>query len=234
MTSIKCRPCGTRSLGAGLPCAYVLGRTTLGGKLLGSFDHRISVLIGRETKKMTTNPKLPDFSNIPPRSAEHAKVQMIRQSKFPWSIVILIAGAALLIAVFALLPRVPHLTQPPTGAQVPEQPTADQVQLAHLKLAPAPAGGGAYLTAILHNTGDTAITGVLVQAEFLGRNGPVLDTLTVPVQSLVDRTTPQDLTRSPIKPNEARPIRIYFQHTPAGWNHQIPELTVTTVTGTTP
>lgn len=185
---------------------------------------------------MSTDPKLPDFPNTPLRRPgdEHAKVQIIRQSKLPWQIVILIAGAAMLLAVFALLSRIPHVTPSPTSGQVPQQPTADQVQLRNLKLAPGPAGGGAYLTAILHNTGDTAITGVQVQAEFLGRNGPVLDTLTVPVQSLADRTNPQDLTRSPIKPNESRPVRIYFQHTPAGWNHQMPELTVTTVTGTTP
>lgn len=185
---------------------------------------------------MATNPKLPDLPEVPRRRSEneHAKVQMIRQSKFPWPIVILIGAAALLIAIFALLPRASHLTKPPTAAQIPQQPTADQVQLTNLKLAPAPAGGAAYLTAILHNTGDTAITGVLVQAEFLGRNGPVLGTLTVPVQGLADRTTPQDLTQAPIKPNESRPVRIYFERTPAGWNHQLPDLTVTTVTGTTP
>jgi hypothetical protein len=27
-------------------------------------------------------------------------------------------------------------------------------------------------------------------------------------------------------------VRIYFERTPAGWNHQMPELTVTNVTGT--
>ena len=185
---------------------------------------------------MATNPKLPDYPDIPPRQPanEHGKVQIIKKSKFPWPLVILIAGAALLIAIFALLPKAPHLTAPPTGAQVPQQPTADQVQLTNIKLAPAPVGGAAYMTAMLHNTGNTAITGVQVQAEFLGRNGPVLNTVTVPVQGLADRTTPQDLTKSPIQPNESRPIRIYFEHTPAGWNHQLPNLTVTTVTGTTP
>jgi hypothetical protein len=184
---------------------------------------------------MATNPKLPDFPDIPRHGSEneHAKVQMIRQSKFPWPILILIGGAALLIAIFALLPKA-YLLKPPPGAQVPQQPTADQVQLTNLKLAPAPAGGAAYMTAILHNTGNTAITGVQLQAEFLGRNGPVLNTLTVPVQGLADMTTPQDLTKSPIQPNESRPVRIYFEHTPAGWNHQLPGLTVTTVTGTTP
>jgi hypothetical protein len=185
---------------------------------------------------MATNPKLPDYPDIPPRQPanEHGKVQNIKKSKFPWPLVILIVGAALLIAIFALLPKAPHLATPPTGAQVPQQPTADQVQLTNIKLAPAPVGGAAYMTALLHNTGNTAITGVQVQAEFLGRNGPVLNTVTVPVQGLADRTTPQDLTKSPIRPNESRPVRIYFEHTPAGWNHQLPELTVTTVTGTTP
>jgi hypothetical protein len=182
---------------------------------------------------MATNPKLPDYEDIAPRgpTTEHNKVQIIRKSKFPWPLIILIAGAGLLMAIFA---RTSHVTAPPAGAQAPQQPTADQVQLTNLKIATAPVGGSVYMTGILHNTGDTAITGVLLQAEFLGRNGPVLDTVTVPVQSLADRTTPQDMTRAPIKPNESRPIRVYFQHTPAGWNHQMPELTVTTVTGTTP
>jgi hypothetical protein len=187
---------------------------------------------------MATNPKLPDYSDIPPRRSEneHAKVQMIRQGKFPWPIVVLIGAAALLIAIFALLPRTSHLTTPPTGAQLPQQPTADQVQLTNLKLAPAPAGGAAYMTALLHNSGNTAITGVQVQAEFLGRNGPVLGSMTVPIQGFVGggNTTAQDLTQAPIEPNESRPVRIYFEHTPAGWNHQLPELTVTTVTGATP
>ena len=187
---------------------------------------------------MATNSKLPDFPHIPPRSPEneHTKVQMIRQRKFPRPILILIAGAAMLLAIFALLSRAPHLTTPPNDAQTANQTTVEQVQFTNLKLAPAPAGGAVYMTALLHNTGNTAITGVQVQAEFLGRNGPVLNTVTVPVQGLAGggNTTSQDLTQSPIRPNESRPVRIYFEHTPAGWNHQLPELTITTVTGTTP
>ena len=185
---------------------------------------------------MATNPKVPDFPDIPPRRPEneHGKVRMIRQSRFPWPILILIAGAALLIAIFAVLPRAPHVTSAPTGAQVPQQPAADQVQLTNLRIAPAPAGGSVYMIGLLHNVGDTTINGVQVQAEFLGRNGPVLETLTVPVQGLVNRTTPQDLTQAPIKPTESRPVRIYFEHTPTGWNHQLPQLTVTNVTGTAP
>lgn len=190
---------------------------------------------------MATNPKLPDYPNIPPRRSdgEYAKVQVIKKSKFPWLIVGLIAGAALLIAIIALLPKAPHVTTPPTGAEVPQQPTAEQVQFTNMKLTRAPVGGAAYLTGILYNTGNSAITGVQVQAQFLGRNGPILDTVTKPVKGIVGggsagAVTDQDLTQAPIKPNESRPIRIYFEHTPTGWNHELPQLTVTTVTGTTP
>ncbi|HZR65302.1 MAG TPA: DUF2393 family protein [Terriglobales bacterium] len=190
---------------------------------------------------MATNPKLPDYPNIPPRRSadDHAKVQAIKKGKFPWPIVALVVGAAILIAIIALLPRTPHVTAPPTGAQVPQQPTAEQVQLTNLKIAPSPVGNALYLTGILRNVGNSAITGVQVQAQFLGRNGPPLQTITRPVEGIVagssaENVSSQDLTKAPIQPNEARPIRIYFEHVPAGWNHQLPQLTVTTVTGTTP
>jgi hypothetical protein len=185
---------------------------------------------------MATNPKLPESSSIPPRRPEdaHGKVQIIKKSKFPWPIIGLIAAAVILIAIIALLPKSSHLTAPPTGAQVPQQPTVDQVQLTNMKIASSPAGNALYLTGILRNVANTEITGVQVQAQFLGRNGPVLETVTRPVEGLVGGTTSQDLSKAPIRPNESRPIRIYFEHTPSGWNHQMPELTVTMVTGATP
>ena len=185
---------------------------------------------------MATNPKLPDYPNIPPRKPEHehGKVQLIRQSKFPWPITALIAGMVLLIMIIALLPKLPLVTPGPTAAQVPQRPTADQVQLMNLKISPAPAGDAVYLTAVLHNTGNSEINGAQVEAQFLGRNGPILATFSSKVEGIAGGTSSQDLTVSPIKPNEARPVRIYFEHTPKGWNHQLPELTVTTVTGTTP
>jgi len=185
---------------------------------------------------MATNPKLPDYPNIPPRKSadDHAKVQMIKKSKFPWPLVAIIVGAAILIAIIALLPKAPHVTQAPAAAQVPQQPTVDQIQLTNVKIATSPVGDAMYLTGLLHNTGSTAITGAQVQVQFLGRNGPVLESVTRPIEGLVGGTAGQgqDLTQAPIRPNESRPIRIYVEHTPAGWNHQLPQLTVTTVTGT--
>lgn len=190
---------------------------------------------------MATNPKMPDYPNIPPRRPEneHGKVQIIRKSRFPWPILALIVGAAILIAIIALLPRAPHVTAPPTGAQIPQQPTAEQIQLTNMKISPSPVGGSLDLTGILHNMGNSAITGVQVQAQFLRANGTPIETDTRPVQGIVGGSSAgdvsgQDLTQAPIKPNESRPIRIYLDRTPAGWNHQLPQLTVRAVTGTTP
>ena len=182
---------------------------------------------------MATSPKLPDFPDIPPRKPadNHAKVPQLRQGEFPWVVLAIIVAAAMVITVFAVIWRGPEVTKSATGqAQIPKQPTVDQIQLTNLKLVHAPVGGSLYLDAILHNAGNSAITGVQVRAQFLNRTGESLAMVDAPVQSLAGGTT-QPIAQSPIKPNEARPIRILLPHTPKGWNRDVPELTVTMVTG---
>jgi hypothetical protein len=44
----------------------------------------------------------------------------------------------------------------------------------------------------------------------------------------------EDFTKSPVQPNQSRPFRAYFDYYPSAWNHQVPQLTVTEVTATTP
>jgi hypothetical protein len=185
---------------------------------------------------MATNPKLPDFPDIPPRkpTSEPAKLHLVRQSKFPWPIVALIVGAALLVTIISVLPKAPRVARTPSGAEVPRQPTGEQIQLTQVQIVPSPVGDSLYLNAILHNTGNSAITGIQVNAQFMGADGAVAGGTTAAVQGVSGGTSSEDLTQAPIKPNESRPVRIYFAHTPKGWNHQVPALTVSTVTGTTP
>ena len=188
---------------------------------------------------MATSPKLPDFPDIPPRKTggdhdDHAKVQRLKQGKFPWWILAVIVAAAMVITVFVVLWRTPNATKSAAGQpQIPKQPTTDQIELTNLRLVHAPAGGSIYVDALLHNAGTTAVTGVQVQAEFLNRTGESLATATAPVESLAGGTNMQPLNQLPIQPHETRPIRIYFAHTPKGWNRDVPEMTVTMVTGTT-
>ena len=98
---------------------------------------------------MATNPKLP-------RLFRHCSAPFSRpaQQSTPWPIVALIVGAALLNAIIAELPRSPRVSKPPAAAQVPSQPTAEQIQLTDIKIGPAPAGDALYLDVILHNTGN--------------------------------------------------------------------------------
>ncbi|HUK48716.1 MAG TPA: DUF3426 domain-containing protein [Terriglobales bacterium] len=185
---------------------------------------------------MATSPKQPQFPNIPPRRTgdAHGKVQIIKKSKFPWPIFILIVGAALIAGILYFLPRGPHVRNLPVGAQVPQQPVPGQVQLTNMKIEASPIGGALYLSGVLHNAGNTAINGVQVQAQFIGADGAPVATQTRPVEALLSGTNYQDLTQSPIQPDQYRPILIYFEHTPPAWNHQLPALTVTMVTGTKP
>lgn len=185
---------------------------------------------------MATSPRMPDFPNIPPRRPEdeHSKIHTLRsKSKFPWPLLALIVGAAILATIIAVLPGGPHLRKQPVGAQVPAQPTVQQIQLTNVQLVPSPVGDAIYISVVLHNAGNYDITGVQVSAQFLNNNGGIAGTETGAVQS-VNGTTTEDLTKAPIKPNEARPVHLYFEHTPKGWNHELPNVKVTTVTGTTP
>ena len=187
---------------------------------------------------MATNPNLPP--NIPPRPSgdDHAKVQRIRTSKFPWPVLMLIVLAALIIAIIGILPRGPKTTNAPANANVPPQPTASQVQLSQLEVVPSPAGGAntggaVYLDAMLHNAGTTSITGVEVSATFMGDKG-TLKTVTAPVENMAVGANSQALVTNPIKPNESRRVSIYVDRPPTGWNHQPPEITVENVSATTP
>jgi hypothetical protein len=183
---------------------------------------------------MATNPKLPDYPDFSSRkSSEPARVHMTREGKFPWPIVALIVGAALLVTIITVLPRSPHLTKLPSAGNIPAQPTGEQIQFTGVKIVPAPTGDSAYVDTIVHNTGKTAVTGVQVNGQFMGSNGGVAGNSTGTVQAMFGSASSENLTDAPIKPDESRPVRIYFEHTPKGWNHQVPALTVVNVTGTT-
>ena len=188
---------------------------------------------------MATNPQYPPQKGpqeVKRYKDDHAKLQVPPRRAFPWTIIAIIIAAAILAALIYWLPQTPHRHKPPTAAQVPQQPTGNQVQFFNLKMQPAPIGSAFYLDGLLQNNGPTDITGLQVQAEFLGTNGQILETQTRAAQEI----TPEgngpaaDFTQAPIKPGQSRPFRLYLDHYPAGWNKQMPQLKVTAVTGTTP
>lgn len=183
---------------------------------------------------MATSPQFPP--NMPPRGPhEVPKLQVPKRKGFPWPLLAIIVAAVILIALIFWLPRIPHTGSMPTGASVPAQPTASQIQLSGFRMTAAPAGAAFYLDGMLSNNGNTDVTGVQAQVNFLGSNGQVVGSETRPLGELSERTDlkSEDLVQNPVKPSASRPVRIYVDHPPANWNKQMPELSVTTVTGTT-
>jgi hypothetical protein len=183
---------------------------------------------------MATNPQFPQQRGPQRVPDVHPKLQVPKRKQFPWPILAIVAAAAILAAIIALMPTTPHKRTAPQAAQIPGQPTGSQIQMSHMTLKPGPTGGSVYLAGQLTNTGNTDITGVQVQATFKGANGQNLQTQIRPVEELQSPTQAQDFTNNPIKPNQARDFRITFDTVPAGWNHEMPAISIGTVTGTKP
>lgn len=181
---------------------------------------------------MATNPQYPEQQ----RPHMHPRLQTPPKRRFPWPLIAIVIAAAILAALIYWLPQTPKKQLPPNAAAVPAQPNGNQIQLTNLKMTPSTVGSAFYVEAMLYNNGNSDITGVQVQAKFHGINGQVLETQTRPVQGMVGNsaTEAQDLTEAPIKPNQSRAVRIYFDHYPAGWNKQLPDLQVTAVTAHAP
>ena len=180
---------------------------------------------------MATNPQYPEPRG-PRRVPERPELKTLKKGKIPWVLIAIIVAAAILAGLIWWLPQTPQRQTPPAAAQVPQQPTANQIQLTNLAVQHAPVGAAFYLSGILHNQGNTEISGVQVEATFLGVNGAHLETQTRPMVGFTgpNENQAQNFAQSPILPNQSRPFRIYFDHYPSGWNQQIPELKITTVT----
>lgn len=182
---------------------------------------------------MAANPNLPDFPDIPPRRPkdDHAKLQLVKQGRFPWPIVAFVIGLAILAAIILYIALPSNPRRPPAGSVIPAQPTAQQIQFTNINIVPGPVGGALYVEALLHNTGSSEIIRAQVEGEFLGSNGQSLETENGTLQAVTQAGGGEDLTQAPIKPQESRSVRIYFDHMPQGWNHEPPQLRITTVSG---
>ena len=180
---------------------------------------------------MATNPRFPEQR---PKDDLNARLRQNQpKSGAPWVLVALLVAAALLIAVVAFLPRAPKASPTPTGAEIPAQPTGQQIQFTNVRLMPSPVGNTVALDAVMTNAGNTDVTGVAVDAKFIGKDGTVLAAQRGKVMGIEGNTAgdTQDLTQAPVKPNQQRPVRIVFDNVPADWNHEPPALTVAMVTG---
>lgn len=173
---------------------------------------------------MATNPRIPEHRDVPTLVEQRKKRSSA--SGVIWGIIV---AAVILGTIIYFLPRAPRRPVAPANATTPAQPTGNTVQLTNVKLSTAPVGGQMYIYARLYNNGNTSINGVAANVSFPGNKGQSVASFTSAVESYKDQTA-LPLTEAPIKPNEARDVRIPIEHVPAGWNHEMPGITIQNVT----
>jgi hypothetical protein len=184
---------------------------------------------------MATNPRIPSDPHTVPeqKRPELVPPQPKRpNSAMPGVLLGIIVAVALLAAIVYYMPRAPKKSPPPTGAEVPIQPGSNELQFTELQLAMAPGGTGMNLQGQVMNTGNRPIIGIVAALAFRDASGKVLASVPAPVAGMAKKGAnlqPDPFANDPLKPNAARPFRITVEQVPAGWNHQLPEMRVVTV-----
>ncbi len=187
---------------------------------------------------MATNPRTPD-SHGPQLERGPGGLPPVRpKGGGTGTALAILVAAILLAAIFYFMPRAPKVTRPKPGAEVPQQPASgvlngQDIQLQDVTMTKAPVGGSLDLQGQMSNRGNQTINGIGIDVIFHGNGGAVAGTELVPVMALKkqgDTFVQDDLVTDPLKPNDTRPFRVSVGSVPSGWDQQMPELKIVTVT----
>lgn len=183
---------------------------------------------------MATNPRIPDSGSPIQRPTGGMRPEKPK-SGLTGTTFALIVLALLLAAIVYFMPRNPKTAPPKPGAEVPQQPAglAGTIEIQQLKMSKSPTGGSLDIQGLLNNGGTQTVSGIAMDVVFHGQNGGIADSERVKVEGLKregTRFVDDDLQKTPLKPNDTRPFRITVDSVPQGWNQQMPELKVATVT----
>lgn len=184
---------------------------------------------------MATNPRTP-----PDPSSKQQRPEIVpppvAQKKWPGAgpgfLFAIVVAAALIAAIVYYMPRAPKKSPPPAGAQAPIQPISNELQFSNLHITPGPTASQITIDGTVFNAGNRPLLGSTVQLSFLGHDGKVLGDVVKPLQGMAIQNgvlQSDNIGTHPIPPNQTRPFRITVDNVPAGWNHQMPNMTVLTV-----
>src|SRR5215469_7735722 len=140
----------------------------------------------------------------------------------------LVGLIAVIIAVAAILFFGRHKTT--TGTE--PNPYAQQLKLSDIKLSAAEnymGGTVTYLDFNIANTGDRALVGADVHAEFKNSLGQIVQKETLPLHVLVENQLAGypdlvDLGRAPIGPGQTKTVRITLEHISDDWDRSYPQM----------
>ena len=174
---------------------------------------------------MATNPQIPPRE---PRRDDHAHMDRIKgtSTKTWWPWLLILVSAAILAALIWWLPQSPKRTAAPSAAQVPAQPTGNQIQLSNLNMSTPTPGGAMRLTGTIYNAGNTSVNAIVAEGSFANINGNVLETIKAPMMHLQPDGTTVPFTQNPIKPGARSQFEMTFDRVPEGWNRNLPKLRI--------
>jgi hypothetical protein len=140
----------------------------------------------------------------------------------------LVGLVAVVAAIAAILAFGRHSA--PSGPQPSEY--AKYLQLSSIKLSAAEnymGGSVTYLDFNITNTGDKALVGADVHAEFKNTMNEIVQKETLPLHVLVENQLAGypdlvDMSRAPIGPSQTRTVRITVEHLSADWNQSYPDM----------
>jgi hypothetical protein len=140
----------------------------------------------------------------------------------------LVGLVAVLVAVGAILYFGRHKTNAGTEAN----PYAQQLKLSDIKLSAAEnymGGTVTYLDFNIINTGDRALVGASVHAEFKNSLGQIVQKETLPLHVLVENQLAGypdlvDMSRAPVGPGQAKTVRITLEHISDDWDRSYPQM----------
>jgi hypothetical protein len=141
---------------------------------------------------------------------------------------LLVGVAAVLVAVGAIL----LFLRPKSQYGAGPNPYADKLKISDLKLSAAEnymGGTVTYLDFNITNTGDKALVGADVHAEFKNTLGEIVQKETLPLHVLVENQLAGypdlvDMSRAPIGPGQTKPVRITLEHISDDWDRSYPAL----------
>ena len=140
----------------------------------------------------------------------------------------LVGLVVVIVAVAAILMFSRHTKQP--GPQA--NPYAQQLKLSDLKLSAAEnymGGTVTYLDFNITNTGDRALVGADVHAEFKNSMGQIVQKETMPLHVLVENQLADypdlvDMGKAPIGPGQTKTVRITLEHISDDWDRSYPQM----------
>jgi hypothetical protein len=141
---------------------------------------------------------------------------------------LLVGVVAVVVAVGAILLFLRPKSQDGAGPN----PYADNLKISNIKLSAAEnymGGTVTYLDFNITNTGDKALEGADVHAEFKNTLGQIVQKETLPLHVLVENQLAGypdlvDMSRAPIGPGRTKPVRITLEHISDDWDRSYPAL----------